>query len=475
MQDDIHLVDELNAALEGSPYTLPDDDVGSSRANVIVERGAALLARYQDAHQIFAAQTEEIRSLLESVRAAQEIYETNALELAGMSRKETERAIRAAPSELDSLAAYMTGEALRSDKHLMEVIGMRRAGIFARDLVKSYRDGRNPIREIDLRSVHQLAVGYESFAGSYRATNVGISGSEHVPLDYLRVSEEMHQLVEWLNREHVNQALAAAVVHSWLTHIHPFQDGNGRVARLAATIVLLKADWPPLIIAAKDRLQYLDALGYSDSGGDLLPLFDLFVKSLKSTVRQLADPTRALRLWERQLALDDDDRYALWLQNLELFLEELRAELQLEEYSLLRVTFPVKEMVLLLEERDPTGNAWLAKVHDDQGDASSLLWLGYTTNEMDSYASGPLAAPSIFTSVRDYRASARRPYLNSFDDVNPLPLDEILILPTPRPEPVLLRYRTSVDAVSIAEAARQVASVLMHVEPLRDNPPSLRR
>ena len=51
-----------------------------------------------------------------------------------------------------------------------------------------------------------------------------------------------------------------AKIHMGIAHIHPFWDGNGRIARLVANIPLLNAGLPPIVIASEDRREYLETL-----------------------------------------------------------------------------------------------------------------------------------------------------------------------------------------------------------------------
>lgn len=51
-----------------------------------------------------------------------------------------------------------------------------------------------------------------------------------------------------------------AKIHIGVAHIHPFWDGNGRIARLVANIPLLNAGLPPIVIASEDRKEYIDTL-----------------------------------------------------------------------------------------------------------------------------------------------------------------------------------------------------------------------
>ncbi len=74
-------------------------------------------------------------------------------------------------------------------------------------------------------------------------------------------------------------ALAAYVqLHSSFVRIHPFADGNGRLARLVANLPVLRAGLPPIIIPREQRKEYIDALsswhfaaGQIKAGEELLP------------------------------------------------------------------------------------------------------------------------------------------------------------------------------------------------------------
>lgn len=51
----------------------------------------------------------------------------------------------------------------------------------------------------------------------------------------------------------VSPEVEAAWLHHRFTQIHPFQDGNGRIARLLASLVFIKAGWFPLVVTRDDR------------------------------------------------------------------------------------------------------------------------------------------------------------------------------------------------------------------------------
>lgn len=80
----------------------------------------------------------------------------------------------------------------------------------------------------------------------------------------------MNELTEWYRVEEMNSAthpvVLAALLHYKFVCIHPFDDGNGRIARLLMNYVLLKNDLPPVIIKSADKKNYLFALNQADAG-----------------------------------------------------------------------------------------------------------------------------------------------------------------------------------------------------------------
>ena len=113
-------------------------------------------------------------------------------------------------------------------------------------------------------------------------------GSVHQYCPPEHVDSEMERLIE-LHAQHISQGVPVEIQSAWLHHrfaqIHPYQDGNGRVARALASLIFIKAGWFPVVVTRDDRTRYIDALEIADQG-DLHPLVEFFVDVQKRSLFQ---------------------------------------------------------------------------------------------------------------------------------------------------------------------------------------------
>ena len=102
---------------------------------------------------------------------------------------------------------------------------------------------------------------------------------EHVDL-------EVEHLLSWLDDSaDEDPVILAAWAHHRFAQIHPYQDGNGRVARAVTTLILLQADLLPLVIDRDLRAEYIECLEKADHGNlDRLAL--LFARLERSAILQ---------------------------------------------------------------------------------------------------------------------------------------------------------------------------------------------
>jgi Fic family protein len=113
----------------------------------------------------------------------------------------------------------------------------------------------------------QIKIGdYKEFPNSVRLAN----GEMFAYTSVIDTPIEMGQLIDWYRTEEHTMELhpvtLAALLHYKFVKIHPFDDGNGRIARLLTNYVLLKHNLPLIVIKSADKRNYLAALHQADAG-----------------------------------------------------------------------------------------------------------------------------------------------------------------------------------------------------------------
>lgn len=170
-------------------------------------------------------------------------------------------------------------------KDHIEVTGHNEAINWVLDMVK----GDRPLTENFIRQIHTLLLKkpYEVDAitpeGKPTKKKVHVGEYKKTPNHVKTVTGEifrfatpeetpakMTDLLNWYNEkiedEDVNPILLAAEFHYKFIRIHPFDDGNGRTARIIMNFVLMKYGFPPTIIKTQDKENYFAALRLADAG-----------------------------------------------------------------------------------------------------------------------------------------------------------------------------------------------------------------
>lgn len=107
-----------------------------------------------------------------------------------------------------------------------------------------------------------------------------------------RVDEEMTQFLDWFNsQENVNSVIRSAIAHFWFVSIHPFEDGNGRLARILSDMLLARADKSEFRFynissqINKDKNHYYDILEKAQHGdGDITEWICWYANTLSAAL-----------------------------------------------------------------------------------------------------------------------------------------------------------------------------------------------
>lgn len=178
------------------------------------------------------------------------------------------------------------------DIHYMEAIGIAEAKTYMFELGKDVK-----IDMFLLKDLHRKAFGrIYHWAGKIRTTitNIGVKPFE-IQQRLKIFLDNLDYRLQFINPENIDEVVELlAEVHHMIVYIHPFVNGNGRIARLFTNLISLKLSFPPFEIYVRDvnksRRSYIDAIRKSDKG-DYTDLRKLVKDALLYSIKQYEDMT----------------------------------------------------------------------------------------------------------------------------------------------------------------------------------------
>ncbi len=157
----------------------------------------------------------------------------------------------------------------KSLREVYEIVNFRKL----RDFLDDYG---GDVSERLIKKMHSIIMEdlLES-PGEYRRIQVLIEKAEHEPHPAFEVPELMKSLVKWYraNKNSMHPFELAVLLHTKFVTIHPFVDGNGRVARALMNFVLEKNGYPTLYLGLENREKYLDTVA-GGNRGNYQPIID---------------------------------------------------------------------------------------------------------------------------------------------------------------------------------------------------------
>lgn len=187
-------------------------------------------------------------------------------------------------------------------KDHLDIKGHNEAINFLTSLIKDERD----LTEGDVRDLHKIILvePYQSAAqtpdGKETTKTIRIGEYKQQPnhvktltgeIHYYATPEDvpikMHELMQWYNEARHNKkihpSVLAAFVHHRFVAIHPFDDGNGRLARILMNLILMKNGYPPAIIKLKERTDYYAALNQADKN-EYVPIIEFVAEAVSESM-----------------------------------------------------------------------------------------------------------------------------------------------------------------------------------------------
>lgn len=222
------------------------------------------------------------------------------------------------------------------------------------DIVKGDEQSR-PLTEQFIKELHKILLkeSYYSPAksldgtptrkkievGQYKSTENHVETSTGEIFYFASVAEtpaRMNDLLDWyrleIEKDEIDPIVLAALFHYRFVRIHPFDDGNGRMARVLMNFILMKFGFPPAVITHEDRQRYYQVLQMAD-GDNLQPFFefieecvcyslDLMIKAAQGiSISSLQDLEKELAILEmnvrrkQEVRLQTQSEFPKWRMN----------------------------------------------------------------------------------------------------------------------------------------------------------------
>lgn len=146
-----------------------------------------------------------------------------------------------------------------------------------------------PLTESDIRNLHRLVMqrSRPDIAGRYAdlARYVRTEKGRFEFPSPAEIPPLMGEFAKWLTAA-TDTPETSFTAHRRLVDIHPFNDGNGRIARLLMNLILIRGGYPPIAVRPEDRPIYIRALQQSQAGEGTQSFEKLLYERLDATLAE---------------------------------------------------------------------------------------------------------------------------------------------------------------------------------------------
>lgn len=229
----------------------------------------------------------------------------------------------------------------------------------------------------EINRLIEVGSGESENPGSFRTKQVGITGAPVQPPHWGEVKDRLEEAISIAESGLGHPLVSAAYIHWAVSAIHPFENGNGRTARLCQDYFLIRTGYLPVGIPKAKRVEYYRALEEADQGDgkDLILLVgNALLTSLHRAVEIATRPVKQEQRMARLVSLlqtrghqTEIKEYEVWNSKAALFASEVKRRLEL---------FNTRQDVLqfqIYEEQIPVFESWKRMVDAGRSDKTHLV------------------------------------------------------------------------------------------------------
>ncbi|MBR4679434.1 MAG: Fic family protein [Bacteroidales bacterium] len=173
------------------------------------------------------------------------------------------------------------------ENHLHDFVEMKASQVGLKMMSEEVKAENMPLTQNFIRTLHKtllredytvyrnlpggVTTSFIIHAGQYKTRPNSVITRYGDRFEYASPEETpalMTSLVDWYNKEEKRGKLSpvelAALFHYRYIRIHPFEDGNGRIARLLVNYIFSRHNWPMIVVRSRNKNEYLEALHQTD-------------------------------------------------------------------------------------------------------------------------------------------------------------------------------------------------------------------
>jgi Fic family protein len=283
-------------------------------------------------------EVDELKSQVDALRPLPKDIEERILQKFRLDWNYHSNAIEGNPYTFGETVAFLMEGITAKGKTLKDHLDIKGHDDAIQYLLSIVKDKSFQLTESEIRSLHKLLLKEPYFSDAVTPSGLPTtkeiqlgkykSSPNHVKtptgaIHYYASPEEtpikMGELMQWYNEVsgngEIHPVVIAALFHHQFTAIHPFDDGNGRMARLLMNLILLQKGYPPVVIKQQDRNNYYQVLRRADAGeyvpiteyiGELLVhSLDIYLKGARGeAIEEVDDIDKEIALLKISLGED---------------------------------------------------------------------------------------------------------------------------------------------------------------------------
>ena len=217
-----------------------------------------------------AINKESLISLISEAEAAEQVYNSNAIENSTLTLEETEKILLAI-----DLDRYISEREIFETKNLARVI--------------VYINKKAKEQELNLElilSLHKMLLSNirDNVAGRFRNDNEYVRVGSHIAPNPKEIKDRLEKMfAEYNAASHESIIKRIARLHLTFEYIHPFVDGNGRIGRVINSYLLIREGFVPINIKFIDRKKYYEAFKEFDGRGVVTTMEEITAKALTNS------------------------------------------------------------------------------------------------------------------------------------------------------------------------------------------------